>query len=307
MTEKSDPDMADVKFAKALMFDSSDIYWQARAEAGMGKVSKLVNTAPAVRTASSTEALANQITDTIIKSLSYSRKAVSADPYNYYNHISEARVLEVATSLKMKDAYQNTLVAYNNAVAANPTNPAIYLSLAQFLSSQNKLDEALQAAGKALSIKNNYLDAVFLVSQIQSTKGNINEAITAGQVAVQINPNNPIAYFQLGLLYYYAKNYEFASQAMSVALKLQPDYANAKYFLGLSYARLNKTELAIQQFTELDKANPNNPEISSILSALRAGRSPFADSKASVSANIEKRSSLPIKEKKIKTDSETKI
>ena len=307
MTEKSDPDMADSKFAKALLFDSSDIYWQARAEAGMSKISKLVNTVPAVRTASSTETLANQITDTIIKSLSYSRKAVSADPYNYYNHISEARVLEVATSLKMKDAYENALVAYNNAIAANPTNPAIYLSLAQFLSSQNKLDEALQAAGKALSLKNNYLDAVFLVSQIQSAKGNISEAITAGQVAVQINPNNPIAYFQLGLLYYYAKNYEFASQAMSAALKLQPDYANAKYFLGLSYARLNKTELAIQQFVELDKANPNNPEISAILSVLRAGRSPFVDSKASVSANVEKRSSLPIKEKKTKTDLESKI
>lgn len=307
MAQKTDADLADVKFAKAIMFDSSDIYWQARAEAGMTKVSRLINTAPKNRSASTTEALANQISDLIIKSLSYSRKAVSADPYNYYNHISEARVLEVAANLKMKDAYENAIVAYNNAISANPSNPAIYLSLSQFLFSQGKLDEALQAAGKALTLKNNYLDAAFLVSQIQASKGNINEAITAGQVAVQINPNNPIAYFQLGLLYYYAKNYEYASQAMSIALKLQPDYANAKYFLGLSYARLNKTDLAIQQFIELDKANPDNPEIMSILSALRAGRSPFVDSKASVSANVEKRSSLPIKEKKIKTDSDTKI
>jgi hypothetical protein len=81
-------------------------------------------------------------------------------------------------------------------------------------------------------------------------------------------------------------------------LKIQPDYANAKYFLGLSAARLNDMSAAIAQFSDLAGNNPDNQEVALILANLRAGRSIFSEAKPPVTTPPEKRSNLPLKEKK---------
>ena len=112
-----------------------------------------------------------------------------------------------------------------------------------------------------------------------------------------MNPSNPTLLFQLGLLSYENKNYDVAAQALGAAVQAQPNYANAKYFLGLSLVRLNKIADAVQQFTDLSKVAPDSKEVAFILSNLKAGKSPFADAQPPITANPEKRASLPIKEK----------
>ena len=148
----------------------------------------------------------------------------------------------------------------------------------------------------ALQVKNDYLDAVFLLSQIYAAQGNLKDAITAAQVAVQINPQNPQTLFQLGLLEYDNKSYDFAAQALEAALRVQPDYSNAQYFLGLSYARLNRIPDAAQQFAQLAKNNPDNQEVAMILASLKAGKSPFVESQPPIVPNPEKRPTLPIRQ-----------
>ena len=78
---------------------------------------------------------------------------------------------------------------------------------------------------------------------------------------------------------------------------LSPGYANARYFLGLSYEKLGRVKDAISQFTELKITNPDNKEVSLILSNLKAGRAPFANATPPIDNKPEKRSSLPIDEK----------
>ncbi|MDE1940755.1 MAG: tetratricopeptide repeat protein, partial [Patescibacteria group bacterium] len=197
------------------------------------------------------------------------------------------------------NAYDSAVAAYTRAIALNPQNPSIYLSLAQLQASQNKLDDATKTLGAALQVKNNYLDAVYLLSQVYAAKGDLQNAITAAQVAIQLNPQNALLYFQLGLLEYNAKNYNVAGQAMAAAIKIQPDYANAKYFLGLADARLGDTADAVAQFADLAKSNPDNQEVSLILTTLQAGKPIFSDQQAA--AQVEKPSSLPLKEKTTKS------
>ncbi len=137
-----------------------------------------------------------------------------------------------------------------------------------------------------------------MLSQVTAAQGNLKDAIIAAQVATELNPQQSILFFQLGLLHYNNKDYVAAAKALETALTLQLDYANAQYFLGLSYVRLNNISGAIEQFNKLAQSNPDNQEVAFILSNLRAGRSPFADAKPPVTPTPEKRSSLPIKEKK---------
>jgi tetratricopeptide (TPR) repeat protein len=298
LTVRSDPSMADEAFSKAYSLNTSDVYLQARAEAGLAQANKLISSARSDMSASTTQEIATKVFEVLNTSITYSQAAIAYDPTNYYNYASEARVSERAASVRMDKAYENAVNSYAEAIRRNPLNPALYLSLAQLQASQNKLDDALRTLGAALQVKNNYLEAIFMLSQVTAAQGNLKDAITAAQVATELNPQNSVLFFQLGLLHYNNKDYVSSAKALETALKLQSDYANAQYFLGLSYARLNNISSAIEQFSRLAQSNPDNQEVAFILANLQAGKSPFADAKPPVTPTPEKRSSLPIKEKK---------
>jgi tetratricopeptide (TPR) repeat protein len=297
LNSAGDVEKIDQAFSKALKLDQSDAYWRGKAEVALVAAQKMADQVTPATPASTTQAILSEINNILNKGLADAKKATAYDPTNHYNFLSEARVSEVAANIKMQNGYENAVSAYNSAININPYNPAIYLSLANLQAKQAKYDDALATLGRALQVKNNYLDAVFLLSQVYAAKGDINNAIVAAKVAVQLNPQNSILLFQLGMLDYNAKDYAGAVQAFTEAIKYQADYANAKYFLGLSHARLNKMAEAIALFEDLSATNPENQEVALILSNLRSGRSIFTDAKAPVTAP-EKRSSLPIKEKK---------
>ncbi len=282
---------ADAAFKKAVSVDESDVYWQALAENSRLEVNQIVTTA----TSSSPE-IATKLANMINAGVEAARKAIAYNPANYYNFVAEARVSALAAQLKMANAYDNAVRAYTDAIRLNPSNPSLYVNLAQVQAAEGKLDEALQSIGFALQVKNNYLDAVYLLSQVQAAKGDLKNAIISAQVATEINPQNPLLFFHLGLLEYNAQTYDTAAQAFAKAVELEPNYANAHYFLGLSATRLNDSALAIAQFEELAKTNPDNQEVLLILGNLRAGKSPFANATPPVTPTPEKRKSLPVEE-----------
>lgn len=290
--------LANKAFNKSLRWDTSDLYWRAKVESAIVESSKLAASVNASSPASTTQAVVTKMNEILNQAMKYAKTAIDYDKTNYYNHLSEARVSEMATEIRMEGAYDNAVKAYNNAIGLNPYNPSIYLSLANLEARQAKYDDALRDLGRALQVKNNYLEGVFLLSQIYAAKGDINNAIIAAKVAVQLNPQNSLLLFQLGILNYNNKDYKGASEAFAEAVKIQPDYANARYFLGLAYARLNNTKEAIVQFEELAKTNPENQEVTSILTSLQSGKSIFTDTKSTVTNPPEKRSTLPVKEKK---------
>ncbi len=293
-----DAKLADMSFTKALSFDASDIYWRAKVETSLVEIRNLAVTVTANTPASTSETVVKEMVNTLNKGVMYANNAIKIDPTNYYNYLSLARAYEIGISINMSDAYDNAVKAYTEAINRNPYNPSIYLSLANLQANNNKLDDALKTSGVALQVKNNYLDAVFLLSKIYAAKGDLPNAITAAKVATQLNPNNSLLLFQLGILDYNYKDYKGAIEALTQAIKIQSDYANAKYFLGLSEARLSHTNEAIVQFEDLANTNPDNEEIKLILENLKEGKSIFADGVKSPETAPEKRPKLPIKENK---------
>lgn len=287
-----DTEKAMNKFKKSLTLDRSDIYYQALSETNILKINSIAQSNIADKEK------AEQVTALIQGSVDYTKKAIEFDPTNYYNYLSEARISEVANSLQIPNAFEGAKQAYINSLKYNPYNPAIYLSIARIEASKNNYAEAQKYIGAALQLKQNYTDAIFLLSQIQVAQGQIGEAITSVKYATQINPTNPAVFFQLGLLHYNNKDYQSAIEVLTQAVKLNNDYANAKYFLGLSYARLGKIDDAIINFESIALTNPENQEVIAILDNLRQGKTPFADVKPPVDSRPEKRSTLPVKEKR---------
>ncbi len=296
LSERGDAVEADRLFGVSYTLNPSDVYLQARAEADIVHANQVASSITQGLPASTTEALVNQTVEAVNSANTYAGKAIGYDPTNYYNYLSAARVSELATSIQMDGAYDNTVAAYTRAIQINPLNPALYLNLARFQANNDHLEEATRTIGAGLQVKNDYLDAIFLLSQISAAQGNLTDAITAAQVASELYPNNAVVFFQLGLLNYNNKSYSSAATALERAIELQPDYANAKYFLGLTYVRLGRSADAIVQFSELAESNPDNEEVLFILSNLQSGRSPFADAQPPVTPDPENRPELPIDE-----------
>ncbi len=291
---------AEANFKKALSLDKSDTYYQALSEINILKITAIaqkIQEQTKQAGATPDPELIKNIGTLIDEAKAYTDLAIKTDPTNYYNYIAKARISELALSLKVPNAFEDLTDSYKKALVYNPYNPALYLNFARIEATQNKLAEAQRDIGAALQLKQNYVEAIFLLSQIQASQGQIKDAITSVKFATQVNPGNPLLFFQLGLLYYNDKNYKDTIDSLNKALELDKNYANAQYFLGLSYARMNNFPDAITQFENLAKTNGDNQEVMFILSNLKSGRTPFTDAKPPIDNKPEQRKTLPVKEK----------
>ncbi|NBN96753.1 MAG: hypothetical protein EBV41_03895 [Actinobacteria bacterium] len=159
---------------------------------------------------------------------------------------------------------------YTSAAKYNPTSPLIPLERARLEVLNNNAAKAREEIGKALTLKANYLDAVYLLSQIEIAANNIPAATQSVEAAVFLNPNDPSTLFQLGVLRYSAQNFKGAAEALERAIVLTPVYANARYFLALSYAQLNREQDALAQLLEVQKTNADNKDVEQMIKNLRA-------------------------------------
>jgi tetratricopeptide (TPR) repeat protein len=159
-----DPLKAESYFEKSVKYDRQDIYFQALSESEIVYVSALVKTIKP-----DDQSGIKKVGDLFNKALNYAKTAENIDPKNYYNFISEARVSEAAQLVGIKNGYENAVAAYNKALSINKGSPILYLALARVHATNNNLDEALLTLGKAIAIKNDYLDAIFLASQIYAS------------------------------------------------------------------------------------------------------------------------------------------
>lgn len=219
-------------------------------------------------------------------------QARDLDPTNYQNWVALASAYGALVPFGVQDAYEEAQKASDEAMKLNPKSPALLLDRAQLELQKNK-DDAKAYIAKALALKSDYTDAIFLLSQIQADEGNLDSAIASTEVASVLSPNDIGVYFQLGFLRYKNRDWSGAISAFERAIELSPSYSNARYFLGLAYAKVGRNADAIFQFQTIQILNPDNSEVRSILNNLRAGRDPLANESAPAP---EKRKQPPLKD-----------
>ncbi|MEX0931775.1 MAG: tetratricopeptide repeat protein [Candidatus Paceibacterota bacterium] len=224
-------------------------------------------------------------------------EAIVVGGENYRNYIALGRLYEAVAPLGIPNAYEEARKKYEQAWEYSPNSPVVPLLIARLERAVGNLDSARDFVGQAINLKGNYAEAVFLLSQIEADAGNIERAIESTEATVILVPNDPTLYLQLGLLRYNNEDYAGAANALERAVALNSDYANARYFLGLSYYEIDtdSNERAIAQFEEIERTNPNNEEVQSILNNLRANREPFANTSTTLQPP-EEREELPIAE-----------
>ncbi len=276
---------------KALKLSSNDIYHRTLAEFYLFRLNGLIN--GSIKPQANIDA---EVAEAFQKAQEEAGQAVLKNPRNYYNWIVLGNVFETVVPAGTKDAYETALRTYGEALAANPTNPAIYLILARLEGVKGDLAKAREYALRALDLKSNFTQAAFMLAQIEIESGNLKAAISVIENATKIEPNNGTSFFQLGFLKYNDKDYRGAVEAFDRAVVLVPDYANAKYFRGLSLVRLGDRLKATADFEAIQSSNPDNTEIKLILQNIKAGRDPFVGATPPIDSKPENRDILPVKE-----------
>lgn len=284
---------AEKGIVRAASISKNDIFQAALVEIDLVKLNQILNSDPAGKEQEVVKEIERILQSAVLRGT----EATKIDENNYQNWLSLGRVYETAVPLKVPQTYESALAAYTRAIELNPYNPSLYLMLARLDLANGKRDQVKNYINKALEIKGNYTEAVYLLSQIQVEEGNIKEAIGSVEKAVELSPNDPILYFQLGLLRYNDNNFLGTIDAMTKAVVLNNDYSNARYFMGLSLARIGKSTEAIEQFDAIQKLNPENQEVALILKNLRAGRQPFTDATPPVDNKPEARTQLPVQDR----------
>ena len=238
------------------------------------------------------EEIRSQFQDLLGRAIGNATKAQTNDPNNYQNWVNLGTIYQSVVPLGITDAADDAQAAFDQALALRPNSPYLYLAKASLARAQGDTENARSFVEKAIDLRNQYTDAIFLLAQMQLEQNDVANAIKSVQAVTLFDPTNPVAFFQLGLLQYGTEQYVQAAQAFERATALNPVYANAHYFLGLTQWRLGNRAAAIAEFKKVLETNKGNVEVAGIVANLEAGKAPFTSTSAS--DDIQNLSELPV-------------
>ena len=160
-----------------------------------------------------------------------------------YNQDQLGEVFEQTSTLTKQ--YPNSLVLWNLSGA----------SAAQI----GKLDEAIDAFKKAISIKPDYADAYNNMGNALKGQGKLEEAIEAYDKVLSIKPDTE-AYYNMGNALKEQRKLEEAVEAFKKAISIKPDYAAAYNNMGTTLKDQGKPDEAIEAYKKAISIKPDYAE-----------------------------------------------
>ena len=99
-----------------------------------------------------------------------------------------------AQELEAQGKYAQAITAYEDAIKADPQNPALHLSLARLQIFAARYDEAISNAGNAMLLSPNNSQALVLQSWAKGMAGDFSGGEEGINTAIQTDPMNAFAY-----------------------------------------------------------------------------------------------------------------
>lgn len=274
-----DLNAADAAVQNALFFTPTAAAYQIQASVASVRLDQIVSsTTMPVSTAQ--QAFQTTLSSGINAALTATRLA----PSDYQSWIVLGNLYAKAVPLSVSGAYESAKTAYLKAQELSPTNPQIPFVLAQLEIAHKDIKAAKEALEAAITLKQDFTDAIFLFSKLEVQDGNVKEALAAALAAAYFTPNNPSILFQVGILSAAQGDYVSATNALADAVAANQEFANARYFLAAVYAKRGDMQNALAQMEAIANMSSSNAKVvAAELAALREGKNPFPQNLLSVS------------------------
>ncbi|MEK7462212.1 MAG: tetratricopeptide repeat protein [Patescibacteria group bacterium] len=198
-------------------------------------------------------------------------EAIKLDDGNPATHAALADVFGVLALAGFQDARDRMTAKLEDAHYRDPSNPIYAMAEASLAIRLNDTNKAREKITKALELKRNYSEALFLLSQIDVKDGKLDSAINTSRQIVTLEPNNPTRYYQLGVLLAAKKDLPAAIAAYEAAIMRDKNFANARYMLALTYLDSNRLEEALTQLRIVQETNKDNLQLRDLITQLETG------------------------------------
>jgi hypothetical protein len=170
---------------KALSLYSNDLYLRTYSQIYLVKLNSIASKGSSLSDADKADLQAS-----FDQAVNSAQMAAAYDPSNYLNFQLLGSVYQAVGSLGVKDAYSKAVLAYQTASSLNPLNPGLKLAMAGALFVDGKVKDAKDYANEALSLKQDYIDALITLSQIAKSEGNDSGALSYAQAALSLAPTD---------------------------------------------------------------------------------------------------------------------
>ncbi len=197
-------------------------------------------------------------------------------PTDYQAWLELGNLYAFVVPIGVEGADANAKTAYEKAAELNPTSPLIPYALAQLSIAKQDTAMAREYLKQAITLKQNYTAAIFLLSQLEVRAGNLKEALAAAEAAAYFTPNDQNVLFQLGLLRAANNDTDGAIVALAKAVGVNAEFANARYFLAAAYAKKGDFPKALAELEALAALSEENAKaVADAMAKLSAGKNPF--------------------------------
>jgi hypothetical protein len=176
---------AESYITKALSLYSNDLYLRTYSQIYLVKLSTIAKKGETLSDADKAD-----LQTSFTQAINSARMATSYDPLNYLNFQLLGSTYQAVGSLGVKGAYSQAVLAYQNASNLNPFNPGLRLAMAGASFVDGKVEEAKDYANTALSLKQDYIDALVVLSQIAKSEKKDSVALSYAQAALALSPED---------------------------------------------------------------------------------------------------------------------
>ncbi len=151
--------------------------------------------------------------------------------------------------------YDRAIADYSEAIRLFP-EAGSYINLSFALAHSGRVDEAIAANTKAISLSPNNSIAYHSRGVDYATKELYKQAIADFDKSIAINSNYANSYYSRGSAYANIKEYKLALEDYNKALELKPEYTAAYVGRGLTYLYLLQYDRAIADETRAITLDP---------------------------------------------------
>ncbi len=176
---------AESDIVRATSLYQNDLYLRTYSQVYLAKLNSIIAKGSALSDSDKTD-----LKNSFDQAVNSAQLATTYDSTNYLDFQMLGSVYESAGALGVSGAYDKAVEAYKHASDLNPLNPGLKLAIARSYFSNNDAKDAQDYANQALSLKQDYTDALVSLSQIAKSQGNISSAISYGESALSTDPTN---------------------------------------------------------------------------------------------------------------------
>jgi Flp pilus assembly protein TadD len=173
------------------------------------------------------------------------RRAVTAQPDNYYGYLAVGYVLS------LQHSYTEAERAYRKSVSVAP-QPLLILQqeLVRILSEQRRYSEAAAEAKKAIDIDPKDFSARFSYAIMLQKLGQLLPSAQQYIEAIKLNPKDGSPRSNIGLIYYMTENYAEAREQWIAAVGLGSTYPPDRIGLLILDGRLTEARTQLEEYTQ---------------------------------------------------------